>query len=194
MGVSSAILRRSRSLRSRLTGFRPNVSASFLQSAFPPTLHHYNPSSEVRRPCSPLNDLNQVEFTCRSRASPHQTSAGLSDTTKWSSYLGTGLESCPTATATAYPRRAQSSAAVTLHIHPLSRLPISRSQSNLPSGGTVYGGPKDVQQAKAVTLRHLNEKYAKKEPISMVTAYDYPSAVHVDRVRGAENDTVVIKR
>ena len=91
--------------------------------------------------------------------------------------------SCPTAAGTPHSRKSQSSVAVTPRHNPTSRLPISRTQSNLPSGGTVYGGPKDVQQAKAVTLRHLNEKYVKKEPITMVTAYDYPSAVHVDRVR-----------
>ena len=32
---------------------------------------------------------------------------------------------------------------------------------------------------KRVTLRTLREKYMRGEPISMVTAYDYPSAVHV---------------
>jgi hypothetical protein len=32
---------------------------------------------------------------------------------------------------------------------------------------------------KRVTLRTLREKYKRGEPISMVTAYDYPSAVHV---------------
>lgn len=36
-----------------------------------------------------------------------------------------------------------------------------------------------------VTLRVLGEKYRKHEPITMVTAYDYPSAVHVDQVRGS---------
>lgn len=33
--------------------------------------------------------------------------------------------------------------------------------------------------AKRVTLRTLRDKYRRGEPISMVTAYDYPSAVHV---------------
>ena len=32
---------------------------------------------------------------------------------------------------------------------------------------------------KRVTLRTLRDKYMRGEPISMVTAYDYPSAVHV---------------
>ncbi|KAI5061068.1 hypothetical protein GOP47_0023573 [Adiantum capillus-veneris] len=55
-----------------------------------------------------------------------------------------------------------------------------REYSNLPDA-TVYGGPKHQNPAKRVTLRHLASKYAKKEPISMLTAYDYPSAVHVDQ-------------
>lgn len=46
---------------------------------------------------------------------------------------------------------------------------------------TVYGGPKPQNPAKRVTLRHLASKYAKNELISMLTAYDYPSAVHVDQ-------------
>lgn len=41
----------------------------------------------------------------------------------------------------------------------------------------VYAGPQPPQ--KAVTLRTLRSKYDKKIPISMATAYDYPSAVHV---------------
>jgi 3-methyl-2-oxobutanoate hydroxymethyltransferase len=43
---------------------------------------------------------------------------------------------------------------------------------------TVYGGP-TAPLPKRVTLRTLQNKYKKKQPISMVTAYDYPSAVHV---------------
>ena len=43
---------------------------------------------------------------------------------------------------------------------------------------TVYGGP-TAPLPKRVTLRTIQSKYKKQEPISMVTAYDYPSAVHV---------------
>ena len=43
---------------------------------------------------------------------------------------------------------------------------------------TVYGGP-TAPSPKRVTLRTVQSKYKKQEPISMVTAYDYPSAVHV---------------
>ena len=43
---------------------------------------------------------------------------------------------------------------------------------------TVYGGPV-APLPKRVTLRTIQNKYNKKQPISMVTAYDYPSAVHV---------------
>lgn len=42
---------------------------------------------------------------------------------------------------------------------------------------TVYTGPQSPR--KAVTLRTLRAKYDKGQPITMVTAYDYPSAVHV---------------
>ena len=47
----------------------------------------------------------------------------------------------------------------------------------------VYAGPSSASP-KRVTLRSLRAKYANKEPISMVTAYDYPSAVHVSERRG----------
>eukprot|EP00850_Spirogloea_muscicola_P011170 SM000068S20602 [mRNA] locus=s68:451540:454058:- [translate_table: standard] len=55
-----------------------------------------------------------------------------------------------------------------------------RSMSNLPES-TVYGGPQPQSPWKRVTLRQLELKYARGEPISMVTAYDYPSGVHVDQ-------------
>lgn len=42
----------------------------------------------------------------------------------------------------------------------------------------MYPGPQSPR--KAVTLRTLRAKYEKGQPITMVTAYDYPSAVHVD--------------
>ena len=44
--------------------------------------------------------------------------------------------------------------------------------------GTIYSGPQAPLPAQ-VTLRTLQQKHAAAEPISMVTAYDYPSAVHV---------------
>jgi 3-methyl-2-oxobutanoate hydroxymethyltransferase len=53
----------------------------------------------------------------------------------------------------------------------------ARRFSNLPLD-TVYGGP-TAPNPKRVTLRTLDAKYRRGEPISMVTAYDYPSAVHV---------------
>lgn len=52
-------------------------------------------------------------------------------------------------------------------------------RSNQPAD-TVYSGPA-VPPPSRVTLRTLMRKYARGEPISMVTAYDYPSAVHVRR-------------
>eukprot|EP00897_Mesotaenium_endlicherianum_P000146 jgi/Mesen1/10131/ME000075S09633 len=55
----------------------------------------------------------------------------------------------------------------------------ARSMSNVPESA-VYGGPKPQSPWKRVTLRHLQLKHDQGQPISMVTAYDYPSAVHVD--------------
>ena len=52
-----------------------------------------------------------------------------------------------------------------------------RQFSNLPES-TIYSGPQ-AAAAKRVTLRTIQEKYAGGEALSMVTAYDYPSAVHV---------------
>ena len=49
--------------------------------------------------------------------------------------------------------------------------------SNQPEH-TVYSGPQ-APSPKRVTLRTLRAKYARGDPITMVTAYDYPSAVHV---------------
>ncbi|KAK1412220.1 hypothetical protein QVD17_33280 [Tagetes erecta] len=54
-----------------------------------------------------------------------------------------------------------------------------RCMSNIPEN-TVYGGPKPQNPDKRVTLTTLRTKHKKGEPITMVTAYDYPSAVHLD--------------
>ncbi|KAL4518179.1 hypothetical protein Ndes2526B_g01389 [Nannochloris sp. 'desiccata'] len=54
-----------------------------------------------------------------------------------------------------------------------------RGHSNQPEHA-VYSGP-TTSSPKRVTLRTLRDKYLKGIPISMVTAYDYPSAVHVDQ-------------
>ncbi|XP_051143919.1 3-methyl-2-oxobutanoate hydroxymethyltransferase 1, mitochondrial-like [Andrographis paniculata] len=54
-----------------------------------------------------------------------------------------------------------------------------RCFSNVPED-TVYGGPKPQDPTRRVTLTHLRSKYRKGERITMVTAYDYPSAVHLD--------------
>ena len=65
-------------------------------------------------------------------------------------------------------------------------VPTGRGFSNLPLD-TVYGGPSSPNP-KRVTLRTLDAKYRRGDIISMVTAYDYPSAVHV-RPRGAVRRT-----
>ncbi|KAG9158434.1 hypothetical protein Leryth_013180 [Lithospermum erythrorhizon] len=54
-----------------------------------------------------------------------------------------------------------------------------RCMSNVPEN-TVYGGPKPQSANQRVTLTNLRQKHKKGEPITMVTAYDYPSAVHLD--------------
>ncbi|AEC10645.1 unnamed protein product [Arabidopsis thaliana] len=54
-----------------------------------------------------------------------------------------------------------------------------RFMSNLPEN-TVYGGPKPQNPNQRVTLTHLRQKHRRGEPITVVTAYDYPSAVHLD--------------
>ncbi|KAI8545059.1 hypothetical protein RHMOL_Rhmol07G0013000 [Rhododendron molle] len=54
-----------------------------------------------------------------------------------------------------------------------------RCMSNVPEN-TVYGGPRTQNPNQRVTLTHLKQKHRKGEPITMVTAYDYPSAVHLD--------------
>ncbi|PIN20179.1 Ketopantoate hydroxymethyltransferase [Handroanthus impetiginosus] len=60
-----------------------------------------------------------------------------------------------------------------------SKLALLRCMSNVPEN-TVYGGPKPQNHEQRVTLTHLRQKHKKGEPITMVTAYDYPSAVHLD--------------
>ncbi|CAI5949547.1 unnamed protein product [Closterium sp. NIES-64] len=60
---------------------------------------------------------------------------------------------------------------------------LCRPFSNLPDS-TVYGGPKPEAGRQRVTLQQVGSKYRRGEPIVMVTAYDYPSAVHVDMVSG----------
>lgn len=54
-----------------------------------------------------------------------------------------------------------------------------RSMSNVPEN-TVYGGPKSQSSDQRVTVTQIKQKHKKGEPITMVTAYDYPSAVHLD--------------
>jgi len=46
--------------------------------------------------------------------------------------------------------------------------------------GQVYGGGSPPKRGPRVTTRALQRKFAKGQPISMVTAYDYPSALHAD--------------
>ena len=51
--------------------------------------------------------------------------------------------------------------------------------SNVPEN-TVYSGPSTQNPNQRVTLTQLRKKHRNGEPITMVTAYDYPSAVHLD--------------
>ncbi|KAL3750159.1 hypothetical protein ACJRO7_011180 [Eucalyptus globulus] len=63
----------------------------------------------------------------------------------------------------------------------LSKLPagLLRCMSNVPEN-SVYGGPSSQSPARRVTLTSLRQKHRRGEPITVVTAYDYPSAVHLD--------------
>jgi 3-methyl-2-oxobutanoate hydroxymethyltransferase len=60
----------------------------------------------------------------------------------------------------------------------MTKLSLIRHLSNKPEN-TIYGGPTSPTP-KRVTLRTLRSKFTQGRPLSMVTAYDYPSAVHVD--------------
>ncbi|MED6195125.1 3-methyl-2-oxobutanoate hydroxymethyltransferase 1, mitochondrial, variant 3 [Stylosanthes scabra] len=51
--------------------------------------------------------------------------------------------------------------------------------SNVPEN-TVYSGPTPQTLNQRTTLTQLRQKYRNSKPITMVTAYDYPSAVHID--------------
>ncbi|KAI4376858.1 hypothetical protein MLD38_014569 [Melastoma candidum] len=54
-----------------------------------------------------------------------------------------------------------------------------RCISNVPEN-TVYGGPKPQSPNHRITLAQLHLKHHKSLPITVATAYDYPSAVHLD--------------
>ncbi|KAL9265287.1 3-methyl-2-oxobutanoate hydroxymethyltransferase 2, mitochondrial-like protein [Drosera capensis] len=66
-------------------------------------------------------------------------------------------------------------AATTTTLFPL----LSKPYSNIPLD-TVYGGPKPQNPSQRITLSHLRQKHKRGEPITVVTGYDYPSAVHID--------------
>ena len=51
-------------------------------------------------------------------------------------------------------------------------------QASIQPENVVYSGPSSPNP-KRVTLRTLRQKYEAGETLTMVTAYDYPSAVHV---------------
>ncbi|KXZ55987.1 hypothetical protein GPECTOR_2g1539 [Gonium pectorale] len=61
----------------------------------------------------------------------------------------------------------------------LAALAPLRRQLSVQPEAAVYSGPAPRGPSR-VTLRTIRKKYESGEPLSMVTAYDYPSAVHVD--------------
>lgn len=64
-------------------------------------------------------------------------------------------------------------------VQPPAPSPAHRAYSSTPEN-VVYAGPSAPNPAR-VTLRTLRKKYDAKQPLTMLTAYDYPSAVHVDQ-------------
>ncbi|KAL2233848.1 3-methyl-2-oxobutanoate hydroxymethyltransferase 1, mitochondrial [Sesamum indicum] len=68
-------------------------------------------------------------------------------------------------------------ASISNHSNP--GLALMRYLSNVPEN-TVYGGPTPQNHTQRITLTNLRQKVKRGEPITMVTAYDYPSAVHLD--------------
>jgi 3-methyl-2-oxobutanoate hydroxymethyltransferase len=58
-----------------------------------------------------------------------------------------------------------------------------RSHMSTKPSATVYSGPSTADR-KRVTLRTIRGKYLKGSKISMLTAYDYPSALHVRSCQG----------
>ncbi|MED6195124.1 3-methyl-2-oxobutanoate hydroxymethyltransferase 1, mitochondrial, variant 2 [Stylosanthes scabra] len=68
---------------------------------------------------------------------------------------------------------------LTKHSSSSSFLRHIRLMSNVPEN-TVYSGPTPQTLNQRTTLTQLRQKYRNSKPITMVTAYDYPSAVHID--------------
>ncbi|KAM7261105.1 hypothetical protein ACFE04_026580 [Oxalis oulophora] len=67
----------------------------------------------------------------------------------------------------------------TLSLTKPASLSLHRFMSNIPEN-SVYGGPQPQTSTQRVTLTNIKQKHKKGEPITIVTAYDYPSAVHLD--------------
>ncbi|XP_010261386.1 PREDICTED: 3-methyl-2-oxobutanoate hydroxymethyltransferase 1, mitochondrial [Nelumbo nucifera] len=76
------------------------------------------------------------------------------------------------------PKAAAAASSIISRVASLSQL---RCMSNVPEN-SVYGGPKPQNPNNRITLSHLKQKHRRGEPITVVTAYDYPSAVHLDEV------------
>jgi hypothetical protein len=53
-----------------------------------------------------------------------------------------------------------------------------RSHMSTKPSATVYSGPSTANN-KRVTLRSIKKRYLEGSKLTMLTAYDYPSAVHV---------------
>lgn len=65
-------------------------------------------------------------------------------------------------------------------IQTLVQLPALLRRFSSKPESSIYGGPK-VAGPQRETLRSLRKKYLEGKKLTMVTAYDYPSAVHVDQ-------------
>ncbi|EFJ50554.1 hypothetical protein VOLCADRAFT_103773 [Volvox carteri f. nagariensis] len=67
-----------------------------------------------------------------------------------------------------------------------------RRQLSVQPEAAVYSGPSPRNPSR-VTLRTIRKKYELGEPLTMVTAYDYPSAVHVRQEREAPCRRIALK-
>ncbi|CAI5523166.1 unnamed protein product [Closterium sp. Naga37s-1] len=158
-------------------------------SSHPPPSLTQHQSSHLINPgrsflCRYSSSLPQSTACSRTLLHPfslHRSLANHSDTTVYgrAPSLHRTFSNLPDSTVYGGPKPEAGRQRVTLQQVYGGAPSLHRSFSNLPDS-TVYGGPKPEAGRQRVTLQQVGSKYRRGEPIVMVTAYDYPSAVHVD--------------